>query len=130
MKKHRALHWALAALCAAMFSPPQDGRADPDEENPQAATLDPDYAAGKKAIEARDWGRAIESQVQRADARNPLGIRGSGLDFALWIAELKVPDTFAERFKDQIEALLSRRARPAKAGRPKAKAESKAEIPV
>jgi len=58
------------------------------------------------------------------------GIRGSGLDFALWIAELKVPDTFAERFKDQIEALLSRRARPAKAGRPKAKAESKAEIPV
>jgi hypothetical protein len=34
MKKHRALHWALAALCAAMFSPLQDGRADPDEENP------------------------------------------------------------------------------------------------
>jgi putative transposase len=35
-----------------------------------------------------------------------------------------------ERFKDQIEAALSRRVRPAKAGRPKAKAESKAEIPV
>ena len=35
-----------------------------------------------------------------------------------------------ERFKDEIEAALSRRVRPAKAGRPKAKVESKAEIPV
>jgi hypothetical protein len=43
---------------------------------------------------------------------------------------LKVPDTFGEPFKDQIEALLSRRVRPAKAGRPKVKVESKAEIPV
>lgn len=36
----------------------------------------------------------------------------------------------SERFKDEIEAALSRRVRPAKAGRPKTKAESKAEIPV
>jgi hypothetical protein len=35
-----------------------------------------------------------------------------------------------ERFKDQIEAALSRRVRPPKAGRPKTKMESKAEIPV
>jgi len=44
--------------------------------------------------------------------------------------ELKLLDTFGERFKDEIEALLSRRVRPAKAGRPKTKVESKAEIPV
>ena len=44
--------------------------------------------------------------------------------------QVKVPDTFRERFKDQIEALLSRRVRPARAGRPKTKVESKAEIPV
>jgi hypothetical protein len=43
---------------------------------------------------------------------------------------LRVPDTFGERFKDEIEAALSRRVRPAKAGRPKTKLESKAEIPV
>lgn len=36
----------------------------------------------------------------------------------------------SERFKDQIEAILSRRVRPGKAGRPKTKLESKAEIPV
>ena len=35
-----------------------------------------------------------------------------------------------ERFKDEVEALLSRRVRPAQAGRPKAKVEWKAEIPV
>jgi putative transposase len=36
----------------------------------------------------------------------------------------------SERFKDEIEAALSRWVRPAKAGRPKRKVESKAEIPV
>jgi hypothetical protein len=36
----------------------------------------------------------------------------------------------SERLKDEIEALLSRRVRPAKAGRPKAKVEPKAENPV
>ena len=35
-----------------------------------------------------------------------------------------------ERFKDEIEAVLSRRVRPGKAGRPKAKMEPKAETPV
>jgi hypothetical protein len=43
---------------------------------------------------------------------------------------LKVPHTFGERFKDQIEALLSRRVRPAKAGRPKVKVEPRAKNPV
>jgi REP element-mobilizing transposase RayT len=36
----------------------------------------------------------------------------------------------SERFKDEIEAALSRRVRPANPGRPKVKVESKAEIPV
>lgn len=36
----------------------------------------------------------------------------------------------SERFKEEIEALLSRRGRSAKAGRPKTKVEPKAEIPV
>jgi hypothetical protein len=34
------------------------------------------------------------------------------------VLEVRVPDTFGERFKDEIEALLSRRVRPAKPGRP------------
>ena len=36
----------------------------------------------------------------------------------------------SERFKDEIEAALSRRVRPGKPGRPKTKVEPKAEIPV
>ena len=36
----------------------------------------------------------------------------------------------SERFKDEIEALLSRRVRPGKAGRPKTRLEPKVEIPV
>ncbi|MFQ5802395.1 MAG: transposase [Candidatus Methylomirabilales bacterium] len=36
----------------------------------------------------------------------------------------------SERFKDEIEAVLSRRVRPGKVGRPKTNVEPKAEIPV
>lgn len=39
------------------------------DTDPQAAA-DPDYAAGKRAIEARDWGGAIES-FGKAAARAP-----------------------------------------------------------
>jgi Flp pilus assembly protein TadD len=50
------------------------------EEDPGAAALGPDYAAGKKAIEARDWNAAIKrfSAVaartpDNADVQNYLG---------------------------------------------------------
>jgi Flp pilus assembly protein TadD len=50
------------------------------EEDPGAAALGPDYAAGKKAIEARDWNTAIKhfSAVaphapDNADVQNYLG---------------------------------------------------------
>jgi len=50
------------------------------EEEPGAAALGPDYAAGKKAIEAKDWNAAIKlfsSSAQRApdnaDIQNYLG---------------------------------------------------------
>ena len=47
--------------------------ADPSEETPGAAALDPDYAAGKKAIEARQWEAAVKSLASAAlrDTRNP-----------------------------------------------------------
>ena len=50
------------------------------EEDPGAVALGPDYAAGKKAIEAKDWNAAIKlfsSSAQRApdnaDIQNYLG---------------------------------------------------------
>jgi Flp pilus assembly protein TadD len=47
--------------------------AEPTEDDPAASGLDPDYAAGKKAIEAREWQKAIKSLSSAAlrDTRNP-----------------------------------------------------------
>lgn len=57
--------WLLLApsLCLA---------ADTDE-GPAGAKLDPDFAAGKKAIESKDWSTAIKSLSSAAmrDTRNP-----------------------------------------------------------
>jgi tetratricopeptide (TPR) repeat protein len=41
-------------------------------ENPAAVELDPDYAAGKKAIEAKQWGAAIAA-TRNVDIQNYLG---------------------------------------------------------
>ena len=50
------------------------------EEDPGAAALDPEYAAGKKAIEAKDWNAAIKAfssaalrAPDNADIENYLG---------------------------------------------------------
>jgi Flp pilus assembly protein TadD len=67
--------------------------ADPVEDDPSASKLDPDYAAGKQAIEARNWQAAIKSlssaalrDSRNADIQNYLGFayRNAGqLDLAL-----------------------------------------------
>jgi Flp pilus assembly protein TadD len=51
-----------------------------DEENPAAVDLDPDYAAGKKAIKAKQWSAAIAAlssaalrDTRNADIQNYLG---------------------------------------------------------
>jgi len=48
-------------------------RADPTDEAPGEARLDPDFAAGKVAIEAKDWNAAIKALSSAAlrDTRNP-----------------------------------------------------------
>ena len=61
--------------------------ADPTEDDPGASQLDPDYAAGKKAIEGKQWSAAIKSlasaalrDTRNADLQNYLGYayRNSG----------------------------------------------------
>ena len=54
--------------------------ADPTDEEPESARIDPDYAAGKKAIEAKDWTTAIRTlssaalrDTRNADIQNYLG---------------------------------------------------------
>lgn len=71
-----AIVWVGPALVLA----PCAGIADPLEETPAAAALDPDYAAGKKAIEAREWKAAVKAlasaalrDTRNADIQNYLG---------------------------------------------------------
>jgi Flp pilus assembly protein TadD len=59
---------------------PATARADPTDEAPAQAGLDPDFAAGKAAIQAKDWNAAIRSfssaalrDTRNADIQNYLG---------------------------------------------------------
>jgi Flp pilus assembly protein TadD len=74
-------------LCLGLTGIPAASLADPQEENPGASELDPEYAAGKKAIEAKDWNAAIKAfssaalrDTRNADIQNYLGYahRNSG----------------------------------------------------
>ena len=59
---------ALAAAIAACAALPCV--ADPSEFEPQAAALDPDYAAGKEAHERKDWREAAQ-RFSKAALRDP-----------------------------------------------------------
>jgi tetratricopeptide (TPR) repeat protein len=76
--RRRTIKVALAvAIALGMASP---CFADPQETNPEASALDPDYAAGRKAINAKNWSAAIKSlssaalrSPDNADIQNYLG---------------------------------------------------------
>lgn len=66
------------ALGVALVATP--ALADPTDEEPESARVDPDYASGKKAIEAKDWATAIKAlssaalrDTRNADIQNYLG---------------------------------------------------------
>ena len=74
--------WTAVVLIAAAYLAwgTATGAADPAEDAPAAAKLDPDYAAGKQAIDAKDWPAAIKSlnsvalrDTRNADIQNALG---------------------------------------------------------
>ena len=56
--------WAAIAAFAPIAA------ADPYEADPDLATRDADYAAGKRAVEKKDWAEAVRL-FQRAAVRNP-----------------------------------------------------------
>ena len=72
---------AIALIAAAWLAVwPGTGTADPAEDDAAAAKLDPDYAAGKQAIDTKDWSTAIKSlnsaalrDTRNADLQNYLG---------------------------------------------------------
>ena len=57
-------------LCAAIAALAPIAAADPYEADPDLATRDDDYAAGKRAIEQKDWAGAARL-FQRSEVRNP-----------------------------------------------------------
>ena len=68
----------IAVVCLAVW--PGTGAADPAEDDAAAVKLDPDYAAGKQAINAKEWSTAITSlnsaalrDTRNADIQNYLG---------------------------------------------------------
>lgn len=58
----------LLAAAIAAFVPV--AVADPAETDPNLATRDEDYAAGKNAVDRKDWSEAVR-RLQRAAVRNP-----------------------------------------------------------
>src|SRR6266849_9589438 len=71
---------AATLIAAGLTLVPGIGIADPTEDDPAAAKLDPDYAAGKQAIEAKNWSAAIKPlssaalrDTRNADIQNYLG---------------------------------------------------------
>jgi Flp pilus assembly protein TadD len=61
---------ALVGLSLALL--PATAVGDPKDETPAAESLDPEYAAGKAAIETKNWDAAIRSlsSAARRDTRN------------------------------------------------------------
>ena len=59
-----------ALLCAAIAAFAPAAVAEPYETDPDLATRDEDYAAGKKAIDKKDWADAVR-YFKRAEMRNP-----------------------------------------------------------
>jgi Flp pilus assembly protein TadD len=59
---------SLAVL--ALGALPLAALADPAETDPDLATRDADYAAGRKALQAGDWTTAV-ARLAKAEVRNP-----------------------------------------------------------
>jgi Flp pilus assembly protein TadD len=82
----------LALAAALVVSHVAPSLADPLDIDPAASALDPDYAAGKKALDAKDWNaaiRALSAAARRspanADIQNYLGFayrKSAKLDLA------------------------------------------------
>ena len=62
---------ASVTLAAAIaVGVPGTMRADPSESDPKSIARDPDYIAGKWAIDAREWSEAVK-RLDRAARRDP-----------------------------------------------------------
>ena len=70
MSRAGALLRALLLIGAALTAAGGSARAEPYEVDPDLATRDEDYAAGKRAVDRQDWGEAIR-RFKLAERRHP-----------------------------------------------------------
>lgn len=63
-----SIRYLLTALALVAISPSVN--AEPYEDNPAASASDPDYAAGKAAIDKKNWAEAVK-RFQQAALRDP-----------------------------------------------------------
>lgn len=68
--KHPARGFRASLLVVAIAAFPAVAIADPYEADPDLATRDEDYAAGKRAVDRKSWAEAVPL-FQRAAVRNP-----------------------------------------------------------
>ena len=80
MSGSHAWVFGVVLMTASVASWPATATADPGPDDPAAARLDPDYAAGRHAIDTRDWGIALTRlsaaalrDTSNADIQNYLG---------------------------------------------------------
>ena len=73
-KSRRPWRWRRGAVALAMIAAaiaaPVSVFAEPTETKPGAASNDPDYAAGKQALDQKDWGEAVK-RFRQAALRDP-----------------------------------------------------------
>src|SRR5438876_10247459 len=65
--------FGVVLMTASVASWAATATADPGPDDPAAERLDPDYAAGKKAIDTRDWALPVKRLYAAAlrDTSNP-----------------------------------------------------------
>lgn len=62
--------FALCGIAVALTLGAPATVAEPTEDNPSASAKDPDYAAGKQAIENKNWAEAV-TRLRKAMLRDP-----------------------------------------------------------
>ncbi len=68
--RQRWRRWAAGLAFAAVVGAPVSSFAEPTEAQPGAAANDPDYTAGKQALDRKDWGEAVR-RFRQAALRDP-----------------------------------------------------------
>lgn len=61
---------AIVLVAACVLGLASGAHADPVETDPDLAKRDEDYAAGRKAVEAKNWSEAV-ARLRKAEVRNP-----------------------------------------------------------